>query len=264
MLGSAEWHGIRCALHVTSPALAHGHRHTLISLFCMKLTPRWWAATLLFVTMAVGACRPEASVTPDPSGDAQGSVPNVSRPDTTLRRTPSSGPTDLLALLESEKARIAARQQAEAGRYDELKVRWQQVLDDTTGAYVDSLMCDPKQYVATTKIVGPEGDDINFGEHTLRIPPGALSARTVITAEAPTSIRVLAVFSPHGTRFNAGRSPTLELSYKHCRGPVNRAARIAYIGANGEILEWPPSQDFPDLGLVRGLIGHFSNYIVAY
>jgi hypothetical protein len=230
----------------------------------MNLQSRWRAAALLFLTIALGACRPEAAVTPETSTDAQGSTPSVSRPDSSVRRTPASGPTDLLALLESEKVRVAARQQADAARYDELKVRWQQVLDDTTGAFADSLMCDPKQYVATVKIVGPEGDDINFGEHTLRIPPGALSTRTVITAEAPTSVRVLAVFSPHGTRFNPDRLPTLELSYKHCRGPVDRAARIAYLGANGEILEWPPSQDFPELGLVRGQIGHFSNYIVAY
>ncbi len=173
-------------------------------------------------------------------------------------------PVNLDSLLRAETARIAARLESEKPIYDSLKVEWQRVLDDETGRFADSLVCDPKQYVATAKIVGPEGADINFGEHSLRIPAGALSVRTVITAEAPTSLNVLAVFSPSGTRFNPAVRPTLELSYKHCKGPLSRSARIAYVGANGQIIEYPPSQDFPDLGLVRGLIGHFSNYIVAY
>lgn len=230
----------------------------------MNASSRWWTAGLVGLALLLGACRPDASVTPEVRDEAQGTTPTAGGLDTANTRTPTSGPVNLEALLESEKARIAARQEAEQSVYDALKVQWQAVLDDETGRYADSLMCDPKQYVATAKIVGPDGDDINFGEHTLRIPRGALSAPTVITAEAPTSLRVLSVFTPHGTRFNAGRFPTLELSYKHCRGPVNRAARLAYLGANGEILEWPPSQDFPELGLVRGQIGHFSNYIVAY
>lgn len=218
------------------------------------------AAALLLTALLAAGCSAEHPLASPPASDEQSNG----------NRSPSSaGPQaasalDLEALLVAEKARIAERQETEKAIYDSLKDRWQEVLDDTTGRYADSLVCDPKQYVATTKIVGPQGDDINFGEHTLRIPAGALTVPTVITAEAPTSLRVLAVFSPHGTQFRAGRSPTLELSYKHCRGPLDRAARIAYISSTGTILEWPPSQDFPELGLVRGLIAHFSNYIVAY
>jgi hypothetical protein len=202
------------------------------------------------------------------SGTTGSTTPGTGTPGTgtsgTGGSTGTQGSTNVDSILISELARIAARQEAEQSVYDALKVEWQKVLDDTTGRYRDSLMCDPKQYVATAKIVGPEGADINFGEHSLRIPSGALTTRTVITAEAPTSLRALAIFSPHGTQFVASRHPTLELSYKHCKGPLNRAARIAYVNASGAILEWPPSQDFPDLGLVRGLIGHFSNYMVAY
>jgi hypothetical protein len=164
----------------------------------------------------------------------------------------------------AEKEGVARRQEADAHNYDSLKVEWQKVLDDTTGRYDDILVCDPIQYVATVKIVGPEGGDINFGPHTLRIPPGALARPTVITAEAPSALQVVSRFSPHGTRFQEGRHPTLELSYKHCRGPLNREARIAYVGLGGEILEWPPSEDVPDDALVRARIGHFSGYIVAY
>jgi hypothetical protein len=216
----------------------------------------------ILLSTAVAACETGAPLATQPTANAPADVGTV--PTTPVSPATPTVSTNPDSVLRSELARIAVRAQAEAIRYDSLKVLWQAVLDDTTGRYADSLMCDPKQYVATAKIVGPEGADINFGEHTLRIPRGALSARTVITAEAPTSLRSLAVFSPHGTQFNPASRPTLELSYKHCRGAVNRVARIAYLGANGQILEWPPSQDFPELGLVRGIISHFSNYIVAY
>jgi hypothetical protein len=206
--------------------------------------------------LMLGACQAADPVAIVPADGAQASAQLSRRP-----RGPVALNVD--SILVAELARIAARQDAEQEIYDSLKVIWQQVLDDTTGRYADSLMCDPKQYVGTAKIVGPEGDDIDFGEHKLRIPAGALPVRTVITAEAPTSLRVTSVFSPHGTRFNPSAKPTLELSYKHCRAP-NRPARIAYVGANGEILEWPPSQDFRDQEYVRGIIDHFSNYIVAY
>jgi hypothetical protein len=176
---------------------------------------------------------------------------------------PGNTATDLLALEEAEKARIARRQEEEKSAHDSLKNEWDARKDDPT-TYATTLFCDPLQYVATVKIVGPEGGDVNFGPHSLRIPPGALLAPTVITAEAPTSLQVRAVFSPHGTVFQAGSHPTLELSYKHCLGPLNRPARIAYSDALGNIVAWPPSEDFPDLGLVRGVIGHFSLYIVAY
>lgn len=236
------------------------------------------SAVALLLGLFAAACDSGQGLTTQPPAAPSADAAVPGRPGTSPAATNSStgssttgssatvaaGSADVDSILRSELARIAARQEAENSVYDALKVEWQRVLDDTTGRYRDSLMCDPKQYVATAMIVGPEGADINFGEHTLRIPSGALTAPTVITAEAPTSLRALAVFSPHGTRFVASRHPTLELSYKHCKGPLNRAARIAYVTASGAVLEWPPSQDFPDLGLVRGLIGHFSNYMVAY
>jgi len=163
-----------------------------------------------------------------------------------------------------EKARVAAEQEAQKVVYDSLKGIWQEVLDDETGKWDGLLVCDPLQYVATVKIIGPEGGDVDFGPHKLTIPSGALSRPTVITAEAPTSLAALARFSPHGTKFAAGRHPTLELSYKHCRNPPGHAARIGYLGPDGTVIEWPPSRDFPEFGLVRGWIGHFSSYIVAY
>lgn len=177
----------------------------------------------------------------------------------------SGGGSRTIAQWEAdEKRRVAAEQERQKVSYDSLKALWQRVLDDESGAWDDQLVCDPLQYVATVKVVGPAGADIDFGPHKLRIPPGALNQPTVITAEAPSSLQVLAKFSPHGTIFTPGRHPTLELSYKHCRNPAGHTARIGYLGPDGRVIEWPPSQDFPEEAMVRGIIGHFSPYIVAY
>lgn len=253
-----------------SPTIMRCHLTRPLSLLTLLSVLAACESQSTLTTQPVNEVRPSPAGTTTNANPATPATPATPTVPTTPTTPPpggtGSGTTtpDLDARLKSEEARIAARQIADQAAYDSLKVIWQQVLDDTTGRYADSLVCDPKQYVASAKIIGPEGGDINFGEHSFRIPAGALSAPTVITAEAPASIRVLAIFSPSGTRFNAGFRPTLELSYKHCRGPLTRAAKIAYVSNNGQILAWPPSQDFPDLGLVRGLIEHFSNYIVAY
>ncbi len=246
----------------------------------MRSRPSRSSAVALLIGVIAAACDSGQGLTTQPPSSTVADALSPARPGATPAGTNGAtgssttgtgggtgapATTNLDSILLRELARIAARQEAEKSVYDALRIEWQRVLDDTTGRYRDSLMCDPKQYVAIAKIVGPEGADINFGEHSLRIPSGALTAPTVITAEAPTSLRVTASFSPHGTQFVASRHPTIELSYKHCKGPLNRPARIAYVSrTTGAILEWPPSQDFPDLGLVRGLIGHFSNYMVAY
>lgn len=211
----------------------------------MRLPSRLCRAVPL-LALAVTACSVDGPVALHPGPNAQLSIESLE------------------SIEVAEKARTDRRKALEEATYDSLKVEWQRVIDDTTGAYDGTLVCDPLQYVAEVKIVGPEGADINFGPHTLRIPAGAVTQPTVITAEAPTSLVVKSQFSPHGTVFQPGFHPTLELSYKHCRGPVNREARIAYVGLGGEILEWPPSEDVPEDLLVRARIGHFSGYIIAY
>lgn len=213
---------------------------------------------LVFATAALAACSAADGTAP------AARAPAVTADDGAVNDSTAQGSRTIEQWERDEKARISAEQERQKATYDSLKKTWQQVLDDESGAWDGLLVCDPLQYVATVKVVGPAGADIDFGPHKLRIPAGALSRPTVITAEAPTSLQVLARFSPHGTVFASGRHPTLELSYKHCRNPPGHTARIGYLGPDGRIIEWPPSQDYPDEALVRGIIGHFSSYIVAY
>jgi hypothetical protein len=175
-----------------------------------------------------------------------------------------SAEDSLHAALALAMAEIAARSAQQAVAYDSLKAIWDAANDAEFAGYEGQLICDPLQYAATAKIVGPDGSDIDFGPHKLSIPAGALTTATVIVAEAPTSLVPLTRFAPHGTRFTTGAPVRLDVSYKHCHaGPV-RQHRLGFLDDSGAIVEWPPAEDHPSVGMVRGWISHFSAYIVAF
>lgn len=167
----------------------------------------------------------------------------------------------LKPLLEAEKARIAAEQQRSQRAYDSLKVVWDDYLNNP-GAYKSRLiMCDPLQYAAETKIIGPAGGEISIGPHKLSIPKGALSSYVVITGEMPVSLLVSVKLSPHGLTFRS--APSLKLNYQHCYRSPTLIERVAYITDAQQILEWPKSSDSRE-GVVTSWLQHFSAYAVAY
>lgn len=173
--------------------------------------------------------------------------------------------TRLEAALELEKSRIAQALTASQSAYDSLKIEWERQLGMITSPLgTQFLLCDPLQYVAQTKIVGPEGADLDFGPHKLSIPAGALDRYVVVTAEAPVSLKVEAMFRPHGIVFNSLRPPTLTLSYKHCLGRNAAPKKIVYVNDDYRIVEYPLSGDEERSGLVQAWIEHFSSYVVAY
>ncbi|MGQ0766703.1 MAG: hypothetical protein ACT4OZ_13695 [Gemmatimonadota bacterium] len=167
----------------------------------------------------------------------------------------------LLAWLEREKLRIDLNLKASERKYDSLKVVWEQMVRENN-TVSEVLYCDPIQYVATTKIVGPSGENLDFGPHKLQIPRGALTGYTVVTAEGPVALKVEAKFAPHGLRFSLPSS--LELSYKHCVRPTGFGKRIVYVDDAGTILESVVSNDKEDSKTVVGWIKHFSSYLIAY
>jgi hypothetical protein len=169
----------------------------------------------------------------------------------------------LKRLEESEKYRIWVESERSKRTYDSLKVEWDRFLKKNH-SQSDSpyLMCDPLQYAADVKIIGPEGGDMSVGPHKLSIPKGALSKHVVITGEMPVSTMVDVKFSPHGLQFL--KQPTLELSYKHCYRPKDLPKAVAYHDDDMNILEWPTSSDYAGDGLVKAWIEHFSGYAVAH
>ena len=198
-----------------------------------------------------------ASGTGNPPTDSTGTV------DTTT--TPAGpGEDSLQAMLQSEEARIALVRAASISVHDSLSLVWQ-LTQSLPVLPLPSplLLCRPLEYEATAAIIGPEGGEIRFGRHRLTIPAGALSSRTVITAEAPTSLLVTADFSPHGLQFQ--KDVELRLDYDHCTQPLLPGAfRVVYLDDLLKILEAPPSEDYRDSYWIRTWLRHFSKYAVAY
>ena len=174
----------------------------------------------------------------------------------------SADDRDLLRLLESEKVRVAGQQERSKDEYDALKREWTKLNRSYMRGQHDLLYCEPLQYAATTKIVGPAGATLDFGTHKLEIPRGALAGYTVITAETPTSLTVSTRFSPHGTTFLV--APKLTLSYAHCNRPVAALEHVVYTnGVGGAVLEVPPSWDDTLNERVFAWLSHFSIYALA-
>ena len=183
------------------------------------------------------------------------------RPNFSLTYASASDPS-LLTLLESEKARVAREQEMSKDRYDELLREWKRINRSYALGRHDLLYCEPLQYTATVKIVGPEGATLDFGPHTLEIPVGALAGYTVITAEMPVSLSISSRFSPHGTTFLV--APKLTLSYKHCSRPITLLEHVVYTnGLEGEVLETPPSLDDTANARAFAWLSHFSIYALA-
>ncbi len=164
-----------------------------------------------------------------------------------------------------EKTRVAAEQEASLATYDSLKIVWDQVLKLYPDGNVGSsgpVYCDPLQYAADVKIMGPEGGDMSIGPHKLSIPEGALKNRVVITGEMPVSMAVTVRLSPHGLVF--AKQPKLTLSYKHCMRPTDYRERVAYTDEWLKPLEFPTSRDYTEYGVVAAWLNHFSRYAVWY
>jgi hypothetical protein len=123
------------------------------------------------------------------------------------------------------------------------------------------LLCEPQEYVAAKKRIGPEGGSLRFGRHRLEIPRGALASKVTITAEQVTGDVNSVRLSPEGLRF--AKPAKLTMEYKNC-ADTRLAKRVAYTDELLRILELPSSEDYPKYEYVTGEIDHFSRYAVAY
>jgi hypothetical protein len=124
-------------------------------------------------------------------------------------------------------------------------------------------VCAADSVMATdTATIGPLGGVINFGPHTLLIPPGALLEQTTITATAPADGHLTAVLQPEGLHFLV--PATLTLGYGQCDPQPSNTLSIVYLnGPLGQILQWLPSILHLNSHTVSALIGHFSVYAGA-
>ena len=85
----------------------------------------------------------------------------------------------------------------------------------TIGTYTRGLVkCSPLPYDSVSKTIGPQGDTLQVGPHTLRVPAGALSAPVTITAVAPSDSVNRVDFQPEGLTF--AQPASLVMSYANC------------------------------------------------
>jgi hypothetical protein len=141
-----------------------------------------------------------------------------------------------------------------------------ELLDPAKGLLGTGLLaCRVEPYAMTKKTIGPAGGRIEVGRHVLVVPAGALSAPTLITAEAPSDPVASVRFSPEGLQFNEGRPARLTLDYSNCPlGRLQILKRIAYTTERFNILTYLLSRDNLLLQRVSGDVEHFSRYAVAW
>jgi hypothetical protein len=129
------------------------------------------------------------------------------------------------------------------------------------GEITDLLTCSEQKYVAVTQTIGPNGGEIQVGEHTLQIPARALSRKVKITAEQMRGSTNSVRFSPEGLTFE--RPARLTMSYQNC-AIVLLPKTIVYTTEKLEVLQVLRSLDLFKKKTVMTPIDHFSRYAIAY
>lgn len=207
--------------------------------------------------------------TPNPEVPGFPSTPDTSAtPDTTT--TPDTTATPVSALdstLVAERARIALRYDSSRPEYDTLHILWLDIqLDPLLLPLSPLLQCQPLYYAGAAEIIGPEGGVIRIGNHEVTIPAGALRDSTVISAEADPALAFGVKFLPEGLHFE--KPIELDLDYGHCNGLLAllrfEPFRGAYVDDQGNVLEYPASDDDRVQRRIRIQLDHFSKYAVAY
>jgi hypothetical protein len=226
-----------------APALLHPESDSVMSLNSRTA----FAVGTLVVGSMVTACS-DLTVAP--------AAPDFSTPRMVVAST-----TNVNQFLELEKKRIKRAQEQSKPAYDSLKKEWGRLKRAFPKHNPELLYCDPLQYAADTRIIGPEGGDMSIGPHKLSIPKGALTKPTVITGEMPVSLTVGVQLSQHGLVFQ--KDVKLTLSYKHCIRAKTFTEQVVYVDSNLRILERPKSANRSNDGIVEAIIRHFSGYMVS-
>ncbi len=131
-----------------------------------------------------------------------------------------------------------------------------------------------QEYDSVTKVIGPQGDTLQVGDHILAIHSGALSEAVRITAVAPADTVRWVRFQPDGLVFQPtadGWSALLFTNYKDCGVATSDTLRIAQVtdslGILGYLRTYVQSKKNPwsqANQFVIALLEHFSNYAVAW
>ncbi|MEO8449256.1 MAG: hypothetical protein ABI647_05665, partial [Gemmatimonadota bacterium] len=104
------------------------------------------------------------------------------------------------------------------------------------------------------------GGEFDFGPHHLSVPAGAVSEQVELGMMVTSSLKTEVVLLPHGIQF--ATPVKLTLGYSHCDAASTH--RVAYVDADGTVLEWTASEDSASLNRIVASLDHFSLYAIAY
>lgn len=113
---------------------------------------------------------------------------------------------------------------------------------------------------AVSTLLGPEGGVLQIpGGHSLHFPAGALAEPVLIEAvSSGSAVRV--DFGPHGLAFPDSALPTLALSYDDTGLDEGAGFSVAYLDADGTVLEVLTAEVDAVARVVRARLRHFSTY----
>jgi hypothetical protein len=213
--------------------------------------PTAFSALVLVAAFTWAACDRSTAAPERSAGDS-------ATPTIAYSGIPNSLQAELKRLEEAEKQRVELMREQSRPVYDSLNAVWRGAYDQSRSTL---LACEPLQYAADVKIIGPDGGNLSIGPHQLIIPKGALKTYQVITGEVPVSLNVSVKLSPSGLQFV--KPASIRMRYQHCVRPEGYVHRMVYINDSNEILEWPTSYDDSKLDDVWGTIKHFSKYALV-
>ena len=101
------------------------------------------------------------------------------------------------------------------------------------------LTCSYQGVYVVSQRVGKSGGTLKFGKSELKIPSGALSADTQISATITLGQGVDVDFQPHGLKF--AKAAELKVDYTGCAAPAGSPINMYYTNESGYITQVMPS-----------------------
>jgi len=131
---------------------------------------------------------------------------------------------------------------------------------ETQATSAKPLACSRREAQVGSAVIGPSGGHLIVGRNHLIVPPGALTAPTLITATVPAETIASIHFEPEGLQFK--KPAGLVLDSTGCAEPSDHPS-ILYLDDNGNVLERIDAFYSNWWHAVAAPINHFSVYAIG-
>jgi hypothetical protein len=124
--------------------------------------------------------------------------------------------------------------------------------------------CTAQPYAKATKVIGPQGGQLQAGKHKFTVPAGALLGSVQVTMETVSGTTRSVRFSPEGLVFHPLHQPTLKLDSKGCKLPLGKKAKVAWTTEQLLILQILRTSTDSVNATANADLQHFSRYALAW